>query len=168
MLLSFPSYTPCELTVLYLSTPLIRLREQGLCCQTQVPSTSLSTIPYITVFSNHRSPACACFFSSQELCGEVARVLFLFVWTCTRPRRLGSNVELLYALLHEQVFFTICSKCHGNSGWLYVWWKISTAVPRPTAAKRVLHDLMKIQVKQKYQHTDSGVFSILHLDVIAL
>eukprot|EP00903_Cladosiphon_okamuranus_P016296 g15028.t1 len=38
----------------------------------------------------------------QELCGEVARVLFLFVWTCTRPRRLGSNVELLYALLHEQ------------------------------------------------------------------
>lgn len=39
----------------------------------------------------------------QELCGEVARVLFLFVWTCTRPRRLGGNVELLYALLHEQV-----------------------------------------------------------------
>lgn len=39
----------------------------------------------------------------QELCGEVARVLFLFVSTCTRPRRLGSNVELLYALLHEQV-----------------------------------------------------------------
>ncbi|CAM9601682.1 unnamed protein product, partial [Scytosiphon promiscuus] len=46
----------------------------------------------------------------QELCGEVARVLFLFVWTCTRPRRLGGNVELLYALLHEQVSLdAICS-----------------------------------------------------------
>lgn len=38
----------------------------------------------------------------QELCGEVARVLFLVVWTCTRPRRLGVNVEVLYAMLHDQ------------------------------------------------------------------
>lgn len=41
--------------------------------------------------------------AGQELCGEVARVLLLFVWTCTRPRRLGGNVDLLYAVLHEQV-----------------------------------------------------------------
>ena len=41
-------------------------------------------------------------FRLQELCGEVARVLLLFVWRCTRPRRLGNNVELLYALLHAQ------------------------------------------------------------------
>lgn len=29
-------------------------------------------------------------------------MLFIFIWTCTRPRRLGSNVEILYAMLHDQ------------------------------------------------------------------
>lgn len=55
----------------------------------------------------------------QELCGEVARVLFLFVWSCTRPRRLGSNVELLYALLHEQVcvVFVAVGLCVYGFGW---------------------------------------------------
>lgn len=51
----------------------------------------------------------------QELCGEVARVLFLFVWTCTRPRRLGSNVDLLYALLHEQVRVCVCALLFSNT-----------------------------------------------------
>ena len=55
------------------------------------------------------------FSDVQELCGEVARVLFLFVWTCTRPRRLGSNVELLYALLHEQVRGWMCSVSFSRS-----------------------------------------------------